>query len=402
MTTGDARTDSLLTARIIRSVEEIEDVRDVWVRWQKHLHCDIDFYLRQECAAPGFVRPHIIVLYRDGNPEAMWVGKLIHARVGDFRIGSWIVWKSKLHVLRMPEAGLLGNPTAQHCETFVREIMAALDRKEADMATLRGVREDNPVYRCAMTLPRPLQRDHVVETRLHCSAKLPASIEEIYAGWTAKSRKNLKWQAKQLVNAFAGDVTVRCFRESSELERMMQDVEAVARKAWQRAAGEEGFRDNAETRQRFLFEAQKGWLRAYVLYLAGSPSAFWRGALYGGTFHTIETGYDPEFQQHSIGTYLLVKVLEDLCRQGVKVVDFDYGQQMYKQRFGNCEWREAEICLFGQNLRGMSLSLLRIATRKATGFTKWFLSASKLTPKTKRAWRSAPSVLWRINPHRDR
>jgi len=401
MTSENAGTSSELAVRVIRSVDEIKDVRDVWARWQKHLHSDLDLYLSQECSAPGFVRPHIIVLYRDGNPEAMLVGKLIHARVADFSIGSWNVWKSKLRVLRMPEAGLLGNPTAEHCETFVREVMAALDRKEADMATFRAVREGSATYRLATTLPGYLRRDHVVETRLHCVARLPSRVEEIYAGWTPKSRKNLKWQARQLVREFSGDATVRCFRDSSELERMMQDVETVARKAWQRAAGA-GFMDNAGTRKRFLMESQKGWLRTYVLYLAGSPRAFWRGTLYGDTFHTIETGYDPDFQEHSIGTYLLVKVLEDLCRQGVKEVDFSYGEQVYKQRFGNHEWREADIYMFGKNLKGISLSFLQIATREASLFMKWCMRASRLMPKTDRELQSIAAPLWRFNPHRDR
>ena len=57
-----------LTTRIIRTREEIEDIRDLWVSWQSHPNSDIDFYLTVQRLRPKIVRPHVIVVYNDGRP----------------------------------------------------------------------------------------------------------------------------------------------------------------------------------------------------------------------------------------------------------------------------------------------------------------------------------------------
>jgi len=64
----------------------------------------------------------------------------------------------------------------------------------------------SPTFRFANTLPGYLRRDPLAGARTHCILRMPASVAGIHAGWTAKSRKHLKWQPKELLRDFVGIV----------------------------------------------------------------------------------------------------------------------------------------------------------------------------------------------------
>src|SRR6266404_9117806 len=107
---------------------------------------------------------------------------------------------------------------------------------------------------------------------------------------------------------------------------MIRDVEDVAKKAWQRLRGG-GFIGTEHMRKRLHLAGCKGWLRAYILYVENRPCAFSLGTLYGDTFYWDFTGYDPQYDRYSPGVFLFMRMLEDLCPQSVKLVDFGFGEE---------------------------------------------------------------------------
>jgi CelD/BcsL family acetyltransferase involved in cellulose biosynthesis len=92
------------------------------------------------------------------------------------------------------------------------------------------------------------------------------------------------------------------------LDHLFHDVEEIARKTYQRGLGV-GFADTTRMRQRLELAARKGWLRAYLLYLGERPCAFWIGMLYGDTFVSDYTGYDPDLRQFSPGIGLVMRMI---------------------------------------------------------------------------------------------
>ena len=50
---------------------------------------------------------------------------------------------------------------------------------------------------------------------------------------------------------------------------------------------------------------ERGWFRAYVLYLDGEPIAFWQGQAYNGVFSTGVPGFDPAYADLRVGNYVL-------------------------------------------------------------------------------------------------
>jgi hypothetical protein len=317
---------SKTSVRVLRTIPELEAIRDAWESWPGNRDSEMDTYLACLRSIPATVRPHVVVVERDGKPEAILVGRIdvshISCHLGYLRLNL------SAKILCFVYGALRGSPSRENCELIVNSVLKSLSDGEADVAYMNFLREDSELCRLAKRAPGALTRDYLRVTQQHYAAALPASVDEFYRGLSSKVRKNQKRQAKKLVDHFSGNVTVRCFREVAEVGELIKDVGSVASKSYQRGLGV-GFFDSAHTREQLRLKAERGWLRGYVLYLADRPCAFWVGDLNGNTFGSDYVGYDPEFASHSPGMYLVVRVIEGFCdghREGVTDVDFGTGQ----------------------------------------------------------------------------
>jgi hypothetical protein len=372
---------------VIRRAEDLEQIRGIWESWQDHPNSDIDFYLHVLRSRSQVLRPHIIVVCRDGQPDGMLVGRLEQSRI-EMKIGYASLPGAQARVLGFIYGGLLGNRSSENCQMLVREILENLRQREADLAALRFVRTDYPIYRFARCLPGPFTRDLLASQQVHRCMTVPKSMDEFYGRLSSKVRKNLKWQAKKFLHDFAGNLRIHCFRESAELEPMMKDAEDIARKTYQRGLGV-GFTDNAEMRDRFRLEANKGWLRAHLLYASDKPCAFWIGTQYKDTFHSNFMGYDPTYAKYSPGMFLVMKVIESFCKDAnVAQIDFGLGDAQYKETLSTQQWFESTVHIFAPNLTGLKLNLLRTAPALVDQSIRRILERTQLLPKVKKIWRN--------------
>jgi len=251
------------------------------------------------------------------------------------------------------------------------------------------VRTDSQFHALAISVPGLISRDHIRHTQPHFSLTLPRSADDFYHGLSSKVRKNLKHQAKKLLNDFPGAVSIRCFREVADIDALARDAEQVAGKSYQRGL-EVGFSDSPAMRDRLSLKARKGWLRAYILYVANRPIAFWIADLNSGTLGSDFLGFDPDLAKYSPGMYLLTKVIEDACndtRHPIEEVDFAPGHAQYKEVLSNREWQEAAIYIFARSLRGLRLGLDRLVFGGTDMLAKRLIGHTKLVKRIKKAWR---------------
>jgi hypothetical protein len=383
-------TSAEVAVRIIRDVKEIEDIRGAWKSWHHHPNSDIDFYLKIVHSLPEVLSPYVLVLYRHGEPESILVGRLERGRIG-YTLGYGTVYSAPLRKLTFIYGGGLGTSRVENCGTLIDQIVKSLRKGEADLAELRYVRTDSPIYFSAKQTPGGLSRDYFPATQMHRSTQLQDNIEDFYGRLSSKARKNLKWQAKKLLQDFAGNVRVDCLRQPSDLDRLFQDVEGVAKKTYQRGLGV-GFVDDANMRERFKFVADRGWLRTYVLYIADKPCAFWAGSLYGHTFHSDFMGYDPAFAKYSPGMYLVTRAIENLI-SGNEVdrpaqIDWGLGDAQYKEVLSDSAWEEASLYIFAPTLRGLRLNAFHTPVALMDRALKKMLERTKLLQRVKKTWRN--------------
>jgi hypothetical protein len=379
------------SVEIFRDNSELPQIRAIWESWHTHPNIDIDFYQTILRERSEILRPHVMLARREGCPQAMLVGRIERRHLA-IKIGYLTLFQPNVRLLTLPFGGLLGRASDESCRALVREVINSLRRGEADLALFEPVPTESPLYHCVQTSPAWFCKDYLHTSQIHRSMAVPDSVESFYASLSPKVRKNLKWQAKKLLNDFSGEVRIACYCSPADLEVMIKDVESVAQKTYQRGLGV-GFSNKSETRARLKLEAEMGWLRGYVLYLADKPCAFWLGTAYQRTFHSNFMGYDPAYANNSPGMFLVTKVLEGLCKQNgtgrPTQVDFGLGDAQYKKVLGTTSWEESGLYIFAPSLKGFTLNFLATSLGSLDRFARKLLDRTNLLGRIKNLWRKS-------------
>jgi len=380
--------DRELHVKVFREIADLETIRPIWESWPGNRDSELDSYLTFLRSNPGSVRPHVVVVYRDAAPDAILVGRMdidsIRCRLGYLRLDL------PAKILCFVYGALRGNPSRENCDLIVNSILESLSSREADAAYMNFIRQDSDLCRISLKKPSPLSRDYIQITQPHFAATLPASVESFYKGLSSGARWQTKSKQKKLLKAYGDKAKIRCFRDGSELDAMVQDLEYVAKKSYQRGLGV-GFNDGPETRESLRLLASKGRLRAYVLYLADRPCAFWVGDINGNTFGSDWLAFDSEFAKYSPGMFLILKVIEGFCdgnREGVTAVDFATGHAQYKEVLSNQEWRETCSYIFAPTLKGISLNFAWTLIGGMDKAIKKALSSTGFLQRIKKGWRA--------------
>lgn len=347
--------DVAISVRILRSHAAVESVRELWMHWARHRDSDIDFCENVTWTTAGFICPHVMVLERNGEPEAMLVGYIESAYV-EVKIGHLRFYRTSVRQLTCPRGALLGKNSAENCRALRQALIESLKKGEADVALLLEVDPQSPIFPSKRVMPGFVTRGYLVPPRAYHRMKLGTTIEEVYAGFSSGLRAELRRKKKRLFQAFGSDAAIRVYRHPGEMDEAVSRIEEIAKKTYQRRL-DIGFEGTSEMRQHLRFQAEKGWLRMYTLSVNDGPCAFWVGNVYRGCFYSDTLGFDPSLHEYSPGTILLTLVVEDLCAEAAKEIDFGGGIWRYKERFGNCHAPSASVYIFAPSFRSMLLNL---------------------------------------------
>jgi hypothetical protein len=376
------------SVKVLRTINELEVIHEVWKSWPGNRDSEMESYLTFIRSNPGTLRPHVLVVYREGRPDAILVGRIDRGHIS-CRLG-YLQLNLRAQIMCFVYGALRGNPSHENCDLMVSEILRSLSQNEAEVAYMNFLNQESDLCRLSVKKPGLLSRDYVRIMEPHFAATLPATVEEFYRGLSSGARWQVKNKQKKLLKDFGGDVRIRCFRDAAEIDAMAQDVEQVARTSYQRGLGV-GFIDAPETREQLRFKAQKGWLRAYVLYVSERPRAFWIGDMNHGTFGSDYLAYDSELGKYSPGMFLITKVIEGFCdgnREGVTGVDFGPGNAQYKEVLSNHRWQETSVYIFAPSLKGFCLDLVRSSIGGIDQAIKKVLTRTNLLQRMKKHWRA--------------
>lgn len=380
-------TNDHIIVQVCRSVEEIEQIRPIWDSFKSHPNSHIDFYLSVVNSMQEILRPHVLTLYRNGTPEAMMVGRLERRNI-EFKFGYKSLYRYTARSLTFIYGGFIGNTSAENAGFSVSAIMDSLSDGEADVAFFNHLRIGTPLCDSATQLPGLLFRDHFLVSQTHRSMRLPVSKQQFEAAVSPKFRKHQRY--KKLVHDHAGDVKVSHFSGTHELNRVIVDVDEIARKTYQRGLGA-GFVANDETRTRLRVEAEKGWLHTFILYVAGKPCAFWMCNLCGGQLYSGFMGYDPAVARYSPGMFLITRAIEELSVQNtdarIEQIDWGLGDAEYKTHLSTEDWKEASVHIFAPTAKGFALNLLNSGSAAIDGAAKKVLAKTALMARIKKSWR---------------
>jgi hypothetical protein len=380
--------DAGAVVRVYRAASELEQLRGFWNSRQTSPGGNLDFYLSVVCSSPEFVRPHVIVIYEEGQPQSLLLGRLERRRIA-VRLGYFRLPLPKLNILTFDDCGWLSGISAGDGELYVKSVLAALRAGEADAAELQHLDAAEPLSQLARSLPGRLFSDKSPLVQVLWTRRL-AQKGTFLDGLSANERSNQRRRTRRLSKEFGGAVKIECFHDGSRIGQLMQDAETIASKSYQRALGV-GFVNDDRMRDRLSLAARQGTLRAHVLYLGNRPCAFWITTLSGGVLYNDFLAFDPAFAKYGPGTCLVIKAIEEASdgndTRRATAIDFGPGEAEWKTRLGNHRQQVASLYIFAPTVKGATLNLFRLVVSSADRSAKAALARAGFLSRVKRVWR---------------
>jgi hypothetical protein len=357
-------TTNSLAFQTIRGLRELETLREIWKSWQGTRDSDLDFFSSAVRSRGTGCHPHVIVLTRDGSPDAILVGLREHKKM-PVKLGHITICQPQVDVLEFVHGSLRGRASDENCAVLVQQVVQSLDQGEADLAVWEQLGVDSPLYSCMLQLQRFPWGDHYRCHDDHRIMIFPKGLDAFLSSLCRSQRSKLRRKYQKVLDRFAGGMRVVQFRAGADLEPAISVMEEIASKSDKRRSGF-GFFDTPQVREQMAIAAQGGWLRIYVLYLEDKPAAFWMGTLYDRCLQADQVGYDPIWARFSPGIFLFLNILESLQNADIETVDFGRGSSQLKQYLATLRRVEASAHIYASTMRGLQLSLLSATTHRAT------------------------------------
>jgi CelD/BcsL family acetyltransferase involved in cellulose biosynthesis len=329
--------------------------------------------------------PYVQRLIPASGDEVVFVGRLENVPL-TVSAGYQTLYRPTLRAITLVHGGVHGATTTEAADALVASLRDALRAGEADVLRLPSIEVGTPLHAAARSVPRSLQ-NHFRRRSTHWALRLPDSFDEFVRSRSKKTRENLRVYRNRLHRDHGDALSLRVYHEPGEHEELLRVVEKVAAKTYQRGLGVAP-PDSLEERTLTALQLERGWYRAWVLSANDRPIAFWSGAGFNGTFLVGTPGYDPEFAEYSIGTYLLMRVIEDLIADdAIHSLDYGLGESEYKRRFGSDSWEEEDVLIFAPSFRGVRVNATRTALEGAVALGRGVAARTGLTARIKRRWR---------------
>jgi hypothetical protein len=376
----------MLEPVVARSVEEALALRDAWEALPiGGPHADLDFYLAVIDERGEALAPHAVLLLDDGVPSALVATRLEEiSLVATF--GYREVYRPRVRAFTLVPGGVVApDPSAER--ELARCLLRSLDEREADVLVIPSLRRDSELFAFVHDVAGPLRRSHFAEIRAHRRLHLPPTFDEFLASRTKKVRSGLRYDAKRLEQRLGDRLRVERLDAPGDFDRVFGDIVRVTELTYQRGLGA-GFADTPERRRLTELSLERGWFHAWVLYDEETPIAFWQGNVYRRTYHSGTTGYDPAYRKDRVGIYLLMRVIEDLCRNpDVDIFDFGFGDADYKRHFSDDAWSESDLVVFAARARPLAINATRTAVMGSAYGIRRGLDRIGLTDRIKATWR---------------
>jgi hypothetical protein len=247
--------------------------------------------------------------------------------------------------------------TAGAFDALFRGMLSRLDFDAVWMETLRA---DSFVWTYLRTSPLVRRHFHLYRARGPVPRPyidLQGSFPEYMGRFSAKTRETWRRKVKKL--RALGALDIARVSRVDDIDSFVAHSTAISRKTYQFNRLGLGLRDAGALRRRLQLAAERGWLRSYLLSCGGKPCCFMVGYQFRSRFYYADVGYDPAWGKWSVGTVLLLHVVEDLfSHDRPETLDFGPGGE-YKQHFGNDSYLEVEVLLFRRRLYPLMVATLQ-------------------------------------------
>lgn len=371
--------------RVLTTWKELEEVQLFWENNVRHPNAEYWLFSRVLRSRSEVVSPYVIVICQQAHPRALVLCRLEDTPCS-IGLGYWTLARPAVRTLVVMHGGVLGELDSAGAALVLEFLRKALALRVASRIWLNAQPDNSPLAEVALRATTPWCRGYLVDRSGHWRIEIPAQPGGALARMKSKHRSWLMRMKTEMDSCFTGTVRYACFRGPTEIPDAIADIEAVAKKTYQRGLGV-GPRDVAEYRDRYLCMANAGRLRIWLLYAGKRPLAFRIGFVYGETIHGGGIGHDPEMSRFRPGTLLLLHTLDDLAQEGIKYYDLGLGDADYKRQFGQLSHNDVSFSIFADSLSGLCAKVAIAVSGRANRCLKRAGAWLDVAGYVKKRWR---------------
>jgi hypothetical protein len=339
---------------VLTTAAEVEALARRWDALDPHPNARPDAFLAVVRSRPAIVGPYVVAMLRGDTIEGLLVGRLEDVAYR-CNFANRTLLKPRVRSITVVYGGAIRTGPDVPWEPMLGALTAALRAGTARTVLLRKQEAGSDLMRAIRSVTGPAWRNESDPPEIHWRLDLPSRFDELLGRVGRHARGKLRRYRKTLDRDFPGKVVVRKTTDPAGVAEFCRRAETVAQGTYQRGLGQ-GFVHTPEYEARLLAAARHGWLRAYDLEVDGRVRSFWITERSGDTLHVESTGYEREFSKHEPGTVVLLQLLEDAIAEGVRQVDYGFGDAQYKRRFDAVSSQESDVYLFAPGIRGLVLN----------------------------------------------
>ena len=379
--------------RVARSVEEVESLRADWSPLLgDNVHADPDYILWSVREEPHVLRPHVLAIERGGRVEGIVVARIVNARL-PCKLGHTTVYAPTVRALCVTREGWLGRVDTYTAEVILDELLARARSPGGRRPSLPPAGAGLGAASCragegdVRDPPAARQPGRTCAGRSSSSRRSRAYLGSV----SPSTRKTVRRTSSRLERDFGERLSIKVFRDASDLDALLGDVEAVASRTYQRRLGV-GFLGHDRQRARLAALAAHGWLRGYVLYLDGQPIAFELGELYRGRFDSLAGAYAPG-PRSTPGRRLPPAEGDRGSRSRARLLfDFGFGDAEYKSKLAHRRFEEGDLVIYARRPRPIWIKFARTALLEISRAVTAGLTRLALMERIKQ-WSRRPALV---------
>jgi hypothetical protein len=371
---------------VIKDLESMESIREIWQQFDEYPNSSLDIFKTILDNRDEIERPHIIVLCERQKPVSLLIGRIENIMLKN-KLGYKVVYKTMVKSLSILHNGLLGEKSDLIGGLMATELLRTVKENEVDMIFLNNLKVESFLYQNLLNKSPSLFRAHGLSKNLHWKLNGLTSYETFYGNRTRRTKKNIRSWPKKLERDFNGRVEVKLYDSITDLEKIINDTENVAKKTYHRGLGM-SFSDSPETRSVVDTSLRSNWFTAWILYIDNKPHAFCNGFEFGDTFYGYHMGYDPDYRNYGLGHVVILQFIKDICaNENVNKIDFGLGDAAYKRELCDEYWNESMVYLFSHNFKGLINNMIKSGTTLLNTGMKMVSDKLNLRSRVKRIWR---------------
>ncbi len=356
-----------LRTRVFHRCEDLRALTPAWETLRRRLpashiqHCPEWLALEVAACQSRHGAPLVATAW-DGNALVGVAPFLLQDRSIPCRTGYTAVARFTLRVADLCGESLLA-PEDRGIQSALLQAVAETD-VPYDLLHLESIPKGSMLWKLAHDTPA-VRRHYWTYCpegiTAHRTITMPATGEEYWNRFGKESRRKLNQFIRKLEKNCDG-MRLQRVTAPEDTPELLAAVARVYAESWQgkRMGGADWLSDDERVRYRGF--AERGWLRAYLLWSGDQPIAFGIGLQNDGVFYYDTIGFDQRWFSFAPGKVLFRLLMDDLFADTPpQRFDWGYGDNHFKRQYGTDAYDDATLLLLRR-----SLPMARVLATHAT------------------------------------